>query len=155
MATQTPESSAGAEPAKKKSNLTPILIVVGVIVVIVIAAGAYLLTKGDSSSDQASGPPPPRLAKNIYAAWQAQDRAEAAKAATPSAVTAIFAIPASEGTGLEFGGCEKVGNAPTPKECTYSRPGGALVITVSVVNGARKVTAVRLGPAATTPTTTG
>jgi hypothetical protein len=42
-----------------------------------------------------------------------------------------------------------------PRACTFSRPGGELTMTVAKVNGKSKVTKVTLGPAATTPTSTG
>jgi hypothetical protein len=151
--TQSP-SGGSADGAKKKSNLVPILIVVGIVVVVAIAGGAYLLTRDSGGSDGPAGPPPPRVAKDLYAAWQDGDRAAAAKVATPDAVTQIFAIDKSEGTDLDFGGCLKTGGTPLPKDCTFSRPGGALVITVSGIDGKRTATAVKLGPAATTPTST-
>jgi hypothetical protein len=156
MAAQTPETPAAptSSPAKKR-NLVPILIVVGVIVVIIIAAGVYKLTKSSSSSSGATGPPPGKISKNLYTAWQAGDQTAAAKVATPQAVTQIFAIKASEGTGLVFGGCTKVGANPLPKACVFSRPGGELTVTVGRANGKRVVTKVKLGPAATTPTSTG
>jgi hypothetical protein len=151
MATQMPEGGAPA-PEKKKSSLVLILIVVGVIVVIAIGAGAYFLTRDDDSSSKAEGKAPPRISKDLYAAWQDDDRTAAAGVATAAAVSEIFAIPANEGDGLDFGGCDKVGDAPLPKDCVYSRPGGQLTITVAVVDGKRVATAVKLGPAATTPT---
>jgi hypothetical protein len=152
--TQSTGGSAGGpdDTKKKKSNLVPILIVVGIVVVIAIAAGAYFLTRDSGGADQATGKAPPRIAKDLYAAWQSGDQAAAAKVATPEAVTQIFAIKTDEGTGLTFDGCEKTGTQPVPKVCTYSRPGGELTITVSVVEGKRVASAVKLGPAATTPT---
>ena len=148
----TPETPDASGPAKKKSNLIPILIVVGVIALILIVAGVIVFKSKDNSSKKASGPLPVKIAKNLYDAWQAGDRAGAAKDATPTAVTAMFAIPAADGDGLVFGACTKTGTKPIPKACTFSRPGGQLVMTVNTVNGKKVVTAVKLGPAATTPT---
>ena len=54
--------------------------------------------------------------------------------------------------GLVFGACTKTGDRPIPKACTFTRPGGVLTMTVDNVNGKKVVTAVKLGPAATTPT---
>jgi hypothetical protein len=155
MAAETPQSPApptSSEPAKRR-NLVPILIVAGVVVLAIIGVGVWKLT-GSSSSSGASGEAPPRLAKNLYQAWQGQDRAAAAKSADPTTVTAIFAIPASEGSGLTFGTCVKTGATLLPKSCTFTGAGGTLTMTVSNVNGKRTITAVHLRPAATTPTST-
>jgi hypothetical protein len=158
MTTETPQTPAapepGAAPAKKKRNLVPIIIVVVVIVVVIAGAGIYKLTKS-KSTNEATGPPPARVAKNVYAAWQANDQAAAAKDATPAAVTKLFAYKPSEGTGLVFGSCTKVGSNPLPKACTFSRPGGALTLTIGRVNDKRTVINAKLGAAATTPTGTG
>ncbi len=157
MTAETQADGGGAaEAPKKKSNLVPILIVVGVIVVIAIGAGVYLLTRDSGGgSEKATGKAPPRVAKDLYKAWQAGDRTAAAAVATPTAVDQIFAIKTDEGSGLVFGGCVKAGNTPLPKTCTYSRPGGQLVITVSVVGEKRQASDVKLGAAATTPTSSG
>jgi hypothetical protein len=144
----------GADGAKKKSNLVPILIVVGIIVVVAIAAGVYLLTRDSGGKDAPEGAAPPKVSKDLYAAWQDGDRAAAAKVADSGTVTAIFAIDTREGTDLDFAGCEKTGDTPLPKDCSFTRPGGELTITVSNVDGKRTATAVKLGPTATTPTST-
>jgi hypothetical protein len=155
MTAETQSPGGGrADGAKKKSTLVPILIVVGIIVVVAIAGGVYLLTRDSGGSSGPEGAPPPKVAKNLYAAWQDGDRAAAAKVADSGTVTAIFAIDKSEGTDLQFAGCEKTGGTPLPKECSFTRPGGELVVTVSAVDGKRTATAVKLGPAATTPTST-
>jgi hypothetical protein len=151
MATETPTTPARSAP-RKKSNLVPILIVVGVLVVVAVGLGIFLLRDSGSSSTAVTGAAPPKLAKDLYQAWQSGDRAAAATSADPAAVTAIFAFPASQGTGLVFGGCTKDGTGPLPKTCVFSRPGGELKLTVSKVGDKRSVTAVTLGPAATTPT---
>jgi hypothetical protein len=148
------QGDGGNAGAKQKSNLVPILIVVGIIVVIAIAGGVYLLTRDSGGSDGPEGEAPPKVAKDLYAAWQDGDQAAAAKVATADTVTAIFAIEKDEGSGLEFGGCEKTGSTPLPKDCSFTRPGGELTITVSNVDGKRTATAVKLGPTATTPTST-
>jgi hypothetical protein len=153
--TQSTGSGDGEAGAKKKSNLVPILIVLGIVVVVAIAAGVYFLTRDSGGSDAPKGKAAGKITKDLYSAWQSGDRSAAAADATPQAVTAIFAIDKGEGAGLEFDGCQKTGSNPFPKTCTYSRPGGELTVTVSVVDGQRKATAVKLGPAATTPTSTG
>jgi hypothetical protein len=154
MADEAPAAPAGSEP-KKKTNLVPILIVIGVIVVVIIGVGVWKLTSSDSSSTAASGPPPIRLAKDLYNAWQANDRTAAAADATPAAVTQIFAIPASDGEGLTFGGCSRPTNAQFPKACIYTRPGGQLTMSVNPVAGKRTITKVELGAAGLPPDTTG
>jgi hypothetical protein len=154
--TQSPGGGSGdADGAKKKSNLVPILIVLGIVLIVAIAAGVYFLTRDSGGSDAPKGKAAGKIAKDLYSAWQSGDQSAAATDATPQAVTAIFAIDKNEGRGLEFGGCDKTGSSPFPKACTYSRPGGELIITVSVIDGQRKATAVKLGPAATTPTSAG
>jgi hypothetical protein len=153
MTAETPSAGgSSADGAKKKSNLVPILIVVGIVVVIAIAGGAYLLTRDSGGSTTLEGKYPPKISKELYAAWQANDRAAAAKVATPAAVTQIFALKTDEGSGLVFGKCEKTGAKLLPKACTFTRPGGELTITVSAVGNKRLASAVTLGPAATTPT---
>jgi hypothetical protein len=153
MTAETPSTPAtsGASPAPaKKRNLVPILIVVGVVVLIVIAFGVYKLTSDSDSGP--TGAAPPKLAKDLYKAWQDGDRTAAAKSADTAAVTQIFKIPANEGTDLTFAGCVKAGALQLPKACSFTRPGGQLTMTVAKVGDARTVTAVVLGPTATTPT---
>jgi hypothetical protein len=165
MADQTPETPAtpaasateapappAASPAKKR-NLVPILIVVGVVVIVIIGAVAYKLRDSSSSSSKPSGPPPGVVAKRLFKAWQSGNRADAAKSANAAAVTQMFAIKSSDGTGLSFGGCTKSGSAPFPKSCVWTRAGGQLTMTVARANGTKTVTGVTLGSAATTPTT--
>jgi len=155
MATEAPEPT-GTETAPKKTNLVPILIVIGVVVVIVIGVGAYLFLKDDDSGTaEPAGPPPPRVSKNLYDAWQADDRSTAAANATGAAVTQIFAIPASDGAGLVFGGCTATAGTPLPKACVFSRPGGSLTMTVDRVGDKRTVVKVDYGPAGLPPDTTG
>jgi hypothetical protein len=155
MTAETQSAGGGsADGATKKSNLVPILIVVGIIVVVAIAGGVYLLTRDSGGSSAPEGEAPPKVAKDLYAAWQDGDQAAAAKVADSGTVTAIFAIDKNEGSDLKFGGCEKTGGTPLPKDCSFTRAGGQLVITVSNVDGKRTATAVKLGPAATTPTST-
>ena len=154
MATETPDNAAGAPP-ETKSNLVPILIVVGIIVVIVIGAGVYFLTRDDDSGGGATGDPPPRIAKDLYAAWQADDRTAAGRIATAEAVDEIFDIDRTEGADLEFGGCERIGATVLPRACVFTRPGGQLTITVSIVDDARVASGVELGPAGLPPDTTG
>jgi hypothetical protein len=144
MADQTPDtpapSAAPAAPAKKKRNLVPILIVVGVVVIVIIAAVAYKLRGSSSSSTKPSGPPPGVVAKRLYKAWQSGNQADAAKSANAAAVSQIFAIKASDGSGLSFGGCTKSGASPFPKTCVFTRPGGQLTMTVAKANGTKTVT---------------
>ncbi len=150
MAAETPSTPATPAPAKKR-NLVPILIVVGVVVLIIIGFGVYKLTSSSSDSGP-TGAAPPKLAKDLYKAWQDGDRTAATTSATSGAVTQIFLIPATDGTGLTFGGCVKAGALQLPKTCTFTRPGGELRMTVAKVGDARKITAVTLAPTATTPT---
>jgi hypothetical protein len=154
MADEAPAAPAGSEPPKK-TNLLPILIVIGVIVVIIIGVGAYLFLRDDDEATKPAGAPPPRLARNLYAAWQADDRSAAADNATAAAVTEIFAIPASQGEGLVFGGCSATTDTPLPKACVYTRPGGALTMTVDRVGDTRTIVKVELGAAGLPPDPTG
>ena len=129
------------------------------IVLVIIGVGIWVLTSGDDdgSSDSSktsagSAGNPTQASKDFYNAWQSQDRAAAGKVATPEAVTAIFAYPVAEGTGLVFGGCQKVPAGASAQICTFSRPGGLLTMTASGSGSEWKINAVTLGPAATTPT---
>jgi hypothetical protein len=155
MADVTPETPAADSPPTKKTNLVPILIVIGVIVVVIIGVGVWKLTSDDSGASKPAGPPPPRLSKNLYTAWQGDDRSAAAKNATAAAVSQIFAIAKTEGEGLTFGGCAKIGDTQLPKACVYSRPGGELTMTVSRQGDKRTITKVVFGPAGLPPDTTG
>jgi ABC-type phosphate/phosphonate transport system permease subunit len=157
MADETLDTSAtpaapAAPEAPKKRNLVPILIVVGVIVIVIIAGVAYKLTKS-SSDKKASGPLAGAVAKHLFKSWQSGDQTAAAKWANPNAVSQMFAIKSSDGTGLVFGGCTADSTGPFPKKCVWSRPGGQLTLTVNRANGTTTVTKVDLGSAATTPTT--
>lgn len=155
MADEAPAAPTGTEPAKKKTNLVPILIVIGVIVVVIIGVGVWKLTASDDDTKAAGGAPPIKLSKDLYAAWQANDRTAAAKDATAGAVTQIFAIPASDGADLKFGGCQKAADAQFPKVCIFTRPGGQLTMTVNPIAGNRTITKVELGAAGLPPDTTG
>lgn len=156
MATEAPETpAAGGSTPPKQTNMVPILIAIGVIVVIVIGVGAYFFLKDDGDASAPEGPPPPKVSKNLYAAWQAGDRGAAATSATAAAVSELFDIPASEGEGLVFGECAKVGDTPLPKACVFTRPGGELTMTVALVGDRRTVTKVVLGPAGLPPDPTG
>ena len=130
----------------------PIIIVGGVILIVIIGAVAYKLRGSSSSSSKPSGPPPGAIAKGLYKAWQAGDQTAAAKEANAATVTQMFAIKASDGTGLVFGGCSQAASGPFPKKCVFTRPGGQLTMTVSRANGKKTVTNVTLGSTATTPT---
>jgi hypothetical protein len=147
MTSQTPASTAA--PQKKRGPLVIILVVVGVLVVAGIAIGAWKLSSDSGSS---SGAPAGQTAKGLYKAWQSGNQAAAAKDATPTAVTDIFKVTPTDASGLKFDACSATGSNPFPKECTWSRPGGQLTLTVQKQGGKAKVTKVEYGPAATTPT---
>jgi hypothetical protein len=147
------ESTAPPQAApQKKRNWVPIIIIVGIVVIAIIAAGVYKLTKSDSTT---KGTPPGLTAKGLYKAWQAGNQAQAAKFGNANSVTTIFAVAPTDASGLKFGGCSATGAGPFPKECTWSRPGGELTMTLVRVGGKAQVTKVHYGPAATTPTSNG
>ncbi len=147
MTSQSPASTRA--PKKQRGPLVIILIVVGVVVVIGVAIAAWKLSSSSSSS---SGPPAGQTAKGLYKAWQGGNQAQAAKHASPTAVTAIFKVQPSAATGLKFDGCKATGSNAFPKTCTWSRPGGELTMTVQKQSGKATVTSVSYGPAGTTPT---
>jgi hypothetical protein len=147
----TPQNPAPtAAPQKKRGPLVIILVVVGVLVVAGVAVAAWKLSSSSSSSR--SGAPAGQTAKGLYKAWQSGNQAAAAKDATPTAVTDIFKVTPTDASGLQFDRCSATGSNPFPKECTWSRPGGQLTMTVQKQGGKPKVTKVEYGPAATTPT---
>jgi hypothetical protein len=148
MTSQNPASTAA--PQKNRGPLVIILVVVGVLVVAGAGIAAWKLS---SSSSSKSGAPAGQTAKGLYKAWQSGNQAAAAKDATPTAVTAIFAVKPADASGLQFDGCSATGSNPFPKECTWSRPGGQLTLKVAKQGGKSKVTSVEYGPAATTPST--
>jgi hypothetical protein len=152
MTTETRRDGGGAGSGRRSTVLA---IVIGVVVLIAIAIGVLLLVRDDSGSETSADGSPAGISRDLYSAWQDGNRAQAEKVATPGAVGQIFAIPKREGDGLEFGGCEKVGEQPLPQTCSYTRPGGRLAITVGDVQGTTLATAVILGPTATTPTSPG
>jgi hypothetical protein len=147
-----PQTPAPSAPADKKRNLVPIIIVVAVVVIIGVGLAAWRLT---SDSSESAGKPAGQSAKALFKAWQDDDRAAAAVVATPDAVTAIFAIDASEASGLEFAECTPTGDGPFPKECVWTRPGGELTMTVEKEGDTPEVTNVDLGAAGLPPDTSG
>jgi hypothetical protein len=147
MTPQTPAPTAA--PQKKRGPLVIILVVVGVLIVIGAGIAIWKVTSDSSSS---SGAPAGQTAKGLYKAWQKGNQAAAAKDASPTAVTAIFKVTPADASNLQFDGCSATGSNPFPKECTWSRPGGQLVMTVTKQGGKAKVTKVEYGPTATTPT---
>jgi hypothetical protein len=147
-----PQTPAPGAPASKKRNLVPIIIVVAVVVVIV---GGLALWRVTSDSGDEAGKPAGQSAKALFKAWEDDDRAAAAVVATPNGVTTIFAIDASEGSGLQFDACTPTGDDPFPKECVWTRPGGQLTMTVEKDGDTPKVTNVDLGAAGLPPDTSG
>lgn len=68
---------------------------------------------------------PEGRARALYAAWMAGDRAAAASAARPEAVTALFARPWQAADGWTFGECTGAAGSVI---CTWRRPGGQEVL---------------------------
>ena len=149
MTSQNPAPTEA--PKKKRGPLVIILVVVGVLVVAGIGIAAWKLSSSSSSSS--SGAPAGQTAKGLYKAWQNGNQAGAAKDASPAAVTAIFAVKPADESQLQFDGCVAAGSKAFPKECTWSRPGGQLTMTVAKQGGKPTVTKVAYGPAGTTPAT--
>jgi hypothetical protein len=145
METQSPAPAAAPE---KKRNWVPIAIVVGVLVLVLVALGAWRLRSDDSSDP---GRPAGQSAKGLFNAWQDGDETAANRFASPDSVTVLFAVPASDADGMEFGGCTATGDDPWPKECIWSRPGGELTMTVQQGDDLPQVTKVTYGPAGLPP----
>jgi hypothetical protein len=68
---------------------------------------------------------PEGRARALYAAWMAGDRAAAANAAQPAAVTALFARPWQAGDGWTFAECSGAAGSVI---CTWRRPAGQEVL---------------------------
>ena len=72
-------------------------------------------------------------AEAVYTAWTHADQAAAGKNATPSAVAALFARTWSAGDGWVFTDCQ---GAAGHVFCTWTRPGGKLVLRANNNTGA-------------------
>jgi peptidoglycan hydrolase-like protein with peptidoglycan-binding domain len=68
-----------------------------------------------------AAPDPNTAAQNVFSAWKANDRNQAAKNATPAAVTEIFAQSFSPADGWSFEGCQGVAAAVV---CSWKRSNG-------------------------------
>jgi hypothetical protein len=128
--------------------------IIAAIVIIVIAVAAVVIWKLSSGGSSNPSTTAPKQARALYSAWQNGNRDRAGKVATAPAVNALFRVNADEWKGLKLGGCRKTTKNQFPKVCTFSRPGGSLLMTVNKVSGKITVTAVLPGPAALPPTTT-
>jgi peptidoglycan hydrolase-like protein with peptidoglycan-binding domain len=68
-----------------------------------------------------AAPDPNTAAQDVFSAWQAHDRDQAAKNATPAAVNEIFAQSFSPGDGWSFEGCQ---GAAGHTFCSWKRSDG-------------------------------
>jgi len=69
-------------------------------------------------------------AQDLFTAWAADNRDQAAKNATPAAVNQIFAQSFSSGDGWQFEGCQGVADSVV---CTWQRSNGRL-LRIGVLN---------------------
>jgi peptidoglycan hydrolase-like protein with peptidoglycan-binding domain len=77
-----------------------------------------------------TAPDPQTAAKNVFSAWEAHNRDQAAKNATPTAVNAIFAESFSAGDGWSFEGCQ---GAAGHTFCSWKRSNGH-ELRIGVIN---------------------
>jgi hypothetical protein len=95
-------------------------------------------------------PPPPSgdpqaYAETLFQAWANNDRTAAASVANQAAIDALFATPSTEAAAYTFSSCEPgAGNL----YCSWTRPGGQLLITVNDGTGGTpvQVVEVTIGP---------
>ena len=73
---------------------------------------------------------PQTAAQDVFNAWEADNRDQAAKNATPAAVNEIFAEIFSSGDGWSFGGCQ---GAAGHTFCSWQRSNGH-ELTIGVIN---------------------
>jgi peptidoglycan hydrolase-like protein with peptidoglycan-binding domain len=77
-----------------------------------------------------AAPDPRTAAQDVFSAWEASDQDQAAKNATPAAVTEIFADSFSPADGWSFEGC---GGALGHTFCSWKRPDGH-ELRIGVIN---------------------
>jgi murein L,D-transpeptidase YcbB/YkuD len=77
-----------------------------------------------------TSPDPQTAAKDVFSAWESNNRDQAAKNATPAAVDQIFAQTFSPAEGWSFEGCQ---GAAGTIFCTWKRSNGRL-LRIGVVN---------------------
>lgn len=77
-----------------------------------------------------AAPQPQTAAQDVFSAWQAGNRDQAAKNATPAAVNQIFAQTFSAGDGWSFEGCQGVADTVV---CSWRRSNGH-ELRISVLN---------------------
>lgn len=160
MDPQTPDIAAAGDTApadtpaaapKRNKALVIVLIVVGVLVLAGGALVAWKLSSGSSTPSTGAG----QSSRKLYAAWKSGNRSAAGAVATDSGVREMFAIKPNPNYRFQFGGCTKPTKSPWPKLCVWTQPGGMITMKVEESGGKRKVTSVKLGPAALPPTSTG
>jgi hypothetical protein len=152
METQTAPSS---ESPKSSGNTRRVWIIVAavIVVIVVVLGGIFIYKKTQKNSSGPAYTPAGKISKSLYKAWQNGDRVTAAKYATSGAVTQMFALSASQSTGLTFGHCRKISDKPFPKQCLFTRPGGTLTMTLTrAPKQDPRVAAVVVGPAGVPPT---
>ena len=77
-----------------------------------------------------AAPDPQTAAKNVFSAWEAHNRDQAAKNATPSAVNQVFAESFSASDGWSFEGCQ---GAAGHTFCSWKRSNGH-ELRIGVIN---------------------
>jgi hypothetical protein len=152
MATETAPTES--QPGSSSGNRRVWIIVAAVVALIVIVgAGIVIYKKTNKSDSKAAFTPAGTVAKHFVVAWKAGDRTAAAKLASNGAVTQAWVLKPESASGLTFGACKKTAKNPFPKACTFTRPGGQVVLTVTRLGKANpEVTAVVEAQAGTPPT---
>jgi hypothetical protein len=137
--TPAEDSSPAASGSKQRSPA--VLAAIVIVVVAVLAGGGYAIYKLTNKHTQQ---PALTTAKVVLIDIQNGKQAEAEKKATSAGAAAIAKIDAASVKGLAFAGC---GAAPAKntRVCTWTRPGGALAISLVRSGDSWKVTNVQLG----------
>lgn len=102
--------------------------------------GLFTTTTTSGGSTTTLAPPDPAdpeaFAETLFQAWATDNRTQAATVATASAVNSLFATPSSEASAYTFRSCEV---AEGTLFCSWTRPGGQLVMLVNDDTGGTTV----------------
>lgn len=142
------DTSTHRDQCGRSTATNAIAVVVAVIVLAGAAFGVYALTR---PADKYT--PVVVTVKAVFTDWQQGDEAAARKHMSSKALADLFAIKASEGTDLTFGGCRLFGPKLFPRICTWSRPGGQLAMRVQIKDKVNVIDLITFGPAGLPPET--
>jgi hypothetical protein len=145
-----PDSSSTARADAPSRRSPAVVAAIVIVVVVVLAGGAFVVYK--LTDKKSFGDPPYKVAKTVFAAAEKGDRAVLADNSTAAGTSQLQALDAKSLQGMTFAKCAPFAGAKPTRLCTYTRPGGQLLLRLVVVDSAWKVDQATLGAAAVTPT---